>query len=54
MVGGKWALRATMREVADVHPDVRLQVGLLEGLVSAVSIWACVHADQGSEPIWYI
>jgi hypothetical protein len=43
-----------MREFAGVGPDVRLQVGLLDGLVSAVREWTCVHTDQGSGAIWYI
>jgi hypothetical protein len=46
--GGKWALRAPMREFAGVHPNVCLQVGLLDGLVSAVREWTCVHTDQES------
>jgi hypothetical protein len=43
-----------MREFAGVGPDVRLQVALLEGLVSAVREWTRVHTDQGSGTIWYI
>jgi hypothetical protein len=40
-----------MREFAGVRPDVRLQVGLLEGLVSAVREWTCMHTNQGSGDI---
>jgi hypothetical protein len=43
-----------MREVANVLPDVRLQIALLNGLVSAVREWTGVHADQGSATICYI
>jgi hypothetical protein len=43
-----------MREFAGVGPDVRPQVGLLDGLVSAVREWTCVHTDQGSGTIWHI
>lgn len=32
-----------MREFASVGPDVRLHIGLLEGLVGTFREWTCVH-----------
>jgi hypothetical protein len=45
--GGKRAprVRAHIRAFTGVGPDVRLHVGLLEGLVIAIREWACVHTD---------
>lgn len=44
-------LRALLRAFAGVCPDVRLHVGLLEGLVITVREGACVHSDEDSEPV---
>jgi hypothetical protein len=44
-------LRALLRAVAGVGPDVGLHVGLLEGLVITVREGACVHSDEDSKPV---
>jgi hypothetical protein len=44
-------LRALLGALASVRPDVRLHVGLLEGLVTAVGERACVHSNEDSKSI---